>query len=324
MSHRCHPFSGSIPEKVWNIRLAAERLNGVVVPPGGVFSFNNEVGRTTLESGFKWGYGIASGQDGVHTIPSVAGGICQVATTLFHPVFWAGYPLEERYWHLYWIPAYTSRGVVGLDVTVDEDSNLDFKWINPTDDYVLIQTSTDSDTIYVSLYGKKPAWKVETLAPVMANRVPPDPKPMAEAEPTLPWGRTVAVQAARDGFDVTVTRRVIPAGDGEPRTLNLRSRYAPAQTLTLVGTAGIPAGASVEEALGRILDPQGAAQNRPAVQATPTGPEQSGTPPQTGATAVIAATPGSTPGSTPGPTSQPVTPTTPPTSAPTATVRPAP
>ena len=32
-------------------------------------------------------------------------------------VFWSGYQLEERYWHLYWIPAYTSRGVVGLDVT---------------------------------------------------------------------------------------------------------------------------------------------------------------------------------------------------------------
>ncbi|HEY3108436.1 MAG TPA: VanW family protein, partial [Chloroflexota bacterium] len=110
-------LGGAIPEKRANIKLAAERLNGTVVAPGATFSFNREVGPTTLEAGFKWGFGITSGSEGVKTVPSVAGGICQVATTLFQPVFWAGYPLEERYWHLYWIPAYASRGIVGLDVT---------------------------------------------------------------------------------------------------------------------------------------------------------------------------------------------------------------
>src|SRR6202011_4612206 len=136
-------------------------LNGVVVPPGGTFSFNKEVGPTTLEAGFQWGFGLTTGGQagGVHTVPSVAGGICQVATTLFQPVFWAGYQLEERYWHLYWIPAYTSRGVVGLDVTVDGDAGLDFKWTNTTKDYVLIQASADDQNIYFGLYGKKPNWQ---------------------------------------------------------------------------------------------------------------------------------------------------------------------
>ena len=58
------------------------------------------------------------------TVPSVAGGICQVATTLFHTVFWSGYQIEERNYHLYWIPSYTSRGVEGLDATVDEEAGL--------------------------------------------------------------------------------------------------------------------------------------------------------------------------------------------------------
>ena len=125
-------FAGSIPEKKHNIQLAAQRLNGVVVAPGATFSFNDAVGPTTIDAGFQWGFGITSGDNGPKTVPSVAGGICQVATTLFQPVFWSGYQLEERYWHLYWIPAYTSRGVVGLDVTVDGDAGLDFKWTNPT------------------------------------------------------------------------------------------------------------------------------------------------------------------------------------------------
>ena len=48
-------FAGSVPEKQHNIALAASRLNGVVVPPGGLFSFNKEVGPTTLDAGFQTG-----------------------------------------------------------------------------------------------------------------------------------------------------------------------------------------------------------------------------------------------------------------------------
>jgi vancomycin resistance protein YoaR len=252
-------FAGSIPEKKHNIQLAAQRLNGVVVPPGATFSFNKAVGPTTLDAGFKWGFGITSGDDGPKTVPSVAGGICQVATTLFQPVFWSGYQLEERHWHLYWIPAYTSRNVVGLDVTVDPDSNLDFKWINTTSSYVLVQADADNEKVYFGLYGKKPSWKVQVDDAVISNRVPPDPKPIAQEEPTLQWGRTLTVETARDGFDVEVTRRVITSDGGKPRELNLRSSYQPAHTVTLVGSAGKPAGASVEEAINKVLEAQRAA-----------------------------------------------------------------
>ncbi|MGI9147012.1 MAG: VanW family protein [Chloroflexota bacterium] len=249
-------FAGSIPEKKHNIQLAAERLNGVVVAPGATFSFNDAVGPTTIASGFQWGFGIESGDNGPRTVPSVAGGICQVATTLFQPVFWSGYQLEERYWHLYWIPAYTSRGVVGLDVTVDGDSGLDFKWTNTTKTYVLVQADTDADHIYFGLYGKKPNWQVQVDDAVITNRVPPDPKPIAQEEPTLPWGKTLAVESARDGFDAEVIRRVIPADGSKPRELVLKSTYQPAHTVTLVGSAGKPAGASVDDAIQRVLNAQ--------------------------------------------------------------------
>jgi vancomycin resistance protein YoaR len=264
-------FAGSLPEKKHNIKLAAERLSGVVVAPGQTFSFNEAVGPTTVEAGFKWGFGIVAGDDGPKTVPSEAGGICQVATTLFQPVFWSGYQLEERYWHLYWIPAYTSRNnVVGLDTTVDEASGLDFKWTNTTESYVLVQSDTDEERVYFALYGKKPTWKVEVSNPVITNRTPPDPKPIARAEPSLPWGRTVAVETARDGFDVLVTRRVIPSDGGAPRELNLKSTYQPAHTVTLVGTAGKPANASLEDALQRVLD---------ALKPTPTPAPVTATPP---------------------------------------------
>jgi len=267
-------FAGSIPEKKFNIQLAAERLNGVVVAPGAMFSFNEAVGPTTLNAGFKWGFGITSGNDGPKTVPSVAGGICQVATTLFQPVFWSGYQLEERHWHLYWIPAYTSRNVVGLDVTVDPDSNIDFKWINTTSNYVLIQADADAEKVYFGLYGKKPSWTVQVDDAVITKRTPPDTKPIAQEEPTLPWGRTLLVETARDGFDAEVTRRVIPTDGGKARELNLKSSYAPAHTVTLVGSAGKPAGANVEEAINHVLEVQ-----RQAMEPKPTAsPEAAATP----------------------------------------------
>ena len=303
-------FAGSVPEKKFNIRLAAQRLNGVVVPPGGTFSFNREIGPTTLEAGFQWGFGITSGDNGPKTVPSVAGGICQVATTLFQPVFWAGYPLEERYWHLYWIPAYTSRGVVGLDVTVDPDTNLDFKWTNPTSDYVLIQSGADDENVYFALYGKKPSWKVQVDDAVITNRTPPDPRPMAEPEPSLPWGRTVVVETARDGFDVIVRRHVIPADGAKSRDLDLKSSYEPAHTVTLVGTAGRPANASLDEALQRAIDVQ-KPKPTPVATAAPAPPPPPPAP-------VVAPTAAAASAPTVAPTAAPPAPTSAPEPKPTA------
>jgi vancomycin resistance protein YoaR len=273
-------FAGGIPEKAHNIQLAAQRLNGVVVPAGGTFSFNKEVGPTTLEAGFEWGFGLTTGGQGaVHTVPSVAGGICQVATTLFQPVFWSGYQIEERYWHLYWIPAYTSRGLVGLDATVDADSGLDFKWINPTDQPVLIQASTDAEHITFKLYGQPPPWTVRVDDPVISDRIAADPTPEVQEEAGLAWGRTILVESARDGFSVLLNRHVTPTGNGQPRDLALKSVYAPAHTVTLVGTRGAPSGEAVAAALDQQRGSQRVLQALPApaqsaepTHSTPNGP----------------------------------------------------
>jgi vancomycin resistance protein YoaR len=231
-------FAGSVPEKQHNIGLAASRLNGVVVPPGGLFSFNKEVGPTTLDAGFQTGWGITTSANGARTIPSVAGGICQVATTLFQPVFHAGYQIEKRSWHLYWINSYGQPplGMKGLDATVDEEAGLDLQFVNNTDNYMLIQSRVEGTNLIFGLYGTKPTWDVKVDGPVITNVVTADTTQVRQAERSMPVGRTLAVEAAQDGFDSTITRTVTQ-GDNV-RTLRLTSKYVPSRNVVLYGTGG--------------------------------------------------------------------------------------
>ena len=232
-------FAGASPPKQYNINLAAQRLNGVVVPPGKMFSFNQEVGPTTLDAGFKLGWGIASSATGLRTVPAEAGGICQVATTLFHSVFFAGYQVEERNYHAYWISSYSAKGIEGLDATVDELVPLDFKFWNNTENYLLVQSWTEGSRVVFGLYGTKPDWTVKVTPGQRKDVVEASRDPVTEEEPSLPAGQRLGVEGAMDGFKITNTRTVTRGSD--VRTLQLTSLYRPSRNVTLVGTGGRPA-----------------------------------------------------------------------------------
>jgi vancomycin resistance protein YoaR len=234
-------FSGSVPQKAHNVRLAASRLNNQIVKPGETFSFNKALGPTTLDNGYLTAFGITSAPGQDHkTVPSVAGGICQVATTLFQPIFWSGYQIEERHWHLYWIPNYSSRGVVGLDATVDEEVGLDLQFVNNASSFLLIQSRTEGSTVTFELYGSKPDWQIKVDGPTITDQKPADPTPVTEREPSLPDGQRYQVESAREGFTATFVRTVTST-EGPSRTLKLESKYVPSRNVTLVGTGGRPA-----------------------------------------------------------------------------------
>lgn len=231
-------YVGSIPPRKRNVELATSFLNGVVVAPGEIFSFDQELGPATLDRGFQVGYGIeAQGNGDVKTVPSVAGGICQVATTLFQPLFWAGYAIEERYPHAYFIAHYRSRGVPGLDTTVDPDVGLDFRFKNDTDRPMLIQASTDGSNVHFAVYGVKPTWTVKVDPPVITNVVKTDRDLIVQEDPTMPKGQQVYTESAEDGFTVTI-RRTVTDSVGKTRVLDLRSVYAPSHNVVMVGTRG--------------------------------------------------------------------------------------
>jgi vancomycin resistance protein YoaR len=184
------------------------------------------------------GYGIITGSDGVpKTVPSVAGGICQVATTAFQAAFWSGMEITNRNWHLYWIPNYGNGtgGLQGLDATVDADYDLDFTWVNPTDNWVAVRSYTDGANHHVEIWGTNQNWTVEVDEPVITNVVPADKETVhREANPEVQPGQEVNVETARDGFNAAI-HRVVKDADGQvisDRTFE--SYYQPSRNVVLV------------------------------------------------------------------------------------------
>jgi vancomycin resistance protein YoaR len=302
-------FAGSSPPKQHNIGLATQRLNGVVVPPGKLFSFNKEVGSTSLDAGYKLGWGIANNGANVKTVPSVAGGICQVATTLFHSVFWSGYQLEERNYHLYWITGYNSRGVEGLDATVDEEADLDFRFINNSDNYLLIQSWVEGGRVVFGLYGTKPDWNVKVQPGERTAVQKASQDQVVEDEPTLPAGQRLAVEGAMDGFTMVNTRTVTKPGE-EPRILRLSSIYRSSRNVVLVGTGGKPAGPSQivqnRPTSGGAAAAPAAASGAPAAKPSTAAQPTPAAKPATAPAAVPAAKPAAPASAAPAPAAKPV------------------
>ena len=78
-----------------NIQRASDLIDGAIVQPGEIFSFNNRVGKRNKENGFTLAPVIINKQ----MVNDIGGGICQVATTLYNASILAGLPIIERHPH---------------------------------------------------------------------------------------------------------------------------------------------------------------------------------------------------------------------------------
>lgn len=224
-------FSGSIPNRIHNITLAAANLNGILIPPGETLSFNDSLGDVSKFTGYKEAYIIKNGR----TILGDGGGVCQVSTTLFRAVLNAGLPIVERHPHSYRVSYYEQRSPAGIDATVYAPS-IDFKVQNDTTNYILIQGVVDpqKSTLSFLLYGKKDGRQVSLTNPVKTSEIRPA-EPLYQDDPNLPKGTTKQVEFESWGATVSFGRTVVK----ESRVLSqdtFVSRYTPWQAVYLKGT----------------------------------------------------------------------------------------
>lgn len=203
-------FRGSAPERIQNITTAANRFDGVLVAPGETFSMVKVLGDISLDNGYAEALIIYGGR----TIKGVGGGVCQVSTTLFRTVFFAGYPVVERNPHAYRVSYYEQSAggldikMVGLDATVFVPL-VDFKFTNDTPYWLLMETEVDLSNrsltwrFYSTPDGRSVQWSSTGL-----QNIVPAPKPLFEENPDLNVNEIKQVDWAANGADVTVSRTV--------------------------------------------------------------------------------------------------------------------
>jgi vancomycin resistance protein YoaR len=223
-------FKGSSTERMQNIQVSASKFHGLVIPPGEVFSFNQHLGDVTAENGFVESLII----QGDRTAVGVGGGVCQVSTTAFRSAFFGGFEIVERWAHGYRVGWYETGSSPGLDATI-YSPNVDFKFRNDTNSYILIQTDTDltAGTITFNFYGASPNRTVTISEPLESNKVPHGPD-IYQEDASLEPDEVKQVDWAQDGVDITIYRTVLE-GDKVIHKDTLFSRYRPWQNIYKVG-----------------------------------------------------------------------------------------
>lgn len=138
--------SESTPERATNLKLAAKAINGTLLMPGDIFSFNNIVGNTTADKGYKNAPIIVNNQ----FRPGMGGGICQVSTTLFTAVDKANLESIERISHS--LPVYYAKK--RRDVAIAFGS-IDYKFKNTYSYPIYIESYAKNGKVVVNIYSKK-------------------------------------------------------------------------------------------------------------------------------------------------------------------------
>jgi len=139
-------FSRSDKEKVRIIFDAVKTLNGRVLKPGEIFSFNQAVGPSISENK----YNQARLNSAKRLSESHSGGAVQVATTLYQAVLYSGLKIIERNAHLV-PPVYVK---LGQDAAV-ASGLLDLRFENNTKNSVYISAVNTGSRIVVNIFGVK-------------------------------------------------------------------------------------------------------------------------------------------------------------------------
>ncbi len=157
-------------ERKTNIKLASGKLNGVIVQPNEIFSFNEVVGKRTEENGFL----TAKVIENKKFVDGIGGGVCQVSTTLYNTALLAGLDIIECRRHslaVSYVPP-------SFDAMVN-DTGSDLKFKNNRDMPIYIVSCADDNMIEITIYGKTDWFNYDRASEVVKTI---DPNPTEEEQ----------------------------------------------------------------------------------------------------------------------------------------------
>lgn len=195
-------FLGSNQNRIENIRLSAKTIDGKILLPGQIMSFNETTGPIRKELGYKDATVISGGQ----YTSGVGGGVCQTSTTLYNALIYAGLTILERSPHSI-PPKYVD---LGRDAAVAENL-LDLKFRNDFDYPIYISTEVKGHRLYVYIYGdtNDKDYTVEVESEIVEVIKPKEDHIM---DKNLRTGEKILVEEGRNGYKVRTYRYIIKNG----------------------------------------------------------------------------------------------------------------
>lgn len=139
-------YATSNRNRTTNLILAANKINGTVLMPGEIFSYNKVVGARTIAAGYKEAAIYVEGrvEDGL------GGGICQITSTLYNAAVYANLEITQRTNHQF-IPSYVTAS---RDATVVYGA-IDFQFKNNRDYPIKLVCSVSGGIANFQIFGMK-------------------------------------------------------------------------------------------------------------------------------------------------------------------------
>lgn len=192
--------TGADSDRTFNLKVGASKLDGHVIQPHETFSFNQTVGDRTEKEGYRVAPVISAGE----LIDGLAGGMCQIATTLHAAAFFAAFDIVESRPH----SRPSAYMTMGLDSTVVYPS-VDLKLRNPYDFPVVMHYTVNQGAVRVELLGKARPYDV-----VFEREIKTETQfgHQTRRDPTTKAGQKLILQAGYPGYSLVRRRFVFDKG----------------------------------------------------------------------------------------------------------------
>ncbi len=213
-------------DRGFNLKVGAGKLDGHIIGPGQSFSFNEVVGPRTKAQGYRMAPVLSDGE----VVDGMAGGACQLSSTLFAASFFAGLELASSRPHT----RPSSYIKMGLDATVVYPST-DMVLKNPYPFPVVLHFRVNQGKVRVRVLGKGRPW--DKVAFVREVKQTEPFQEVVRPDPNIPSGRTVVSQRGVKGFTLVRKRLFFKGGKKEPiKTESRELRYPPTTKYIRKGT----------------------------------------------------------------------------------------
>ncbi|MBU3145447.1 VanW family protein [Clostridium sp. CF012] len=195
-------YASSAQGRATNIGLSTNSINGTLLMPGDVFSFNGTVGERTSARGYQ-SAGVIIG-DKIEQ--GLGGGICQVSSTLYNAILGTGLVSVERTHHT------ISSGYIpkGQDATVDY-GNLDYKFKNTNKYPMYIEGVISNRNVYFNVYSSS-TLSNRTYQIISEILEVTQPKTEIINDATMYEGAKDIVKTGYNGYKVKVSRKTYENG----------------------------------------------------------------------------------------------------------------